>query len=75
MEENKLKLQEMLRLNDIYSVKSFKDVLTEIQRQLEKRLKYSKNENDEFEEELQKNKPFSFSKVYKDFLCLKRLRK
>jgi hypothetical protein len=65
----------MLRLNDIYSVKSFKDVLTEIQAQLEKRLKYSKNDDDEFEEELKKNKPFSFSKVYKDFLSLKRLRK
>ena len=72
VEENKAKLEEIVRLNDIYSVKSFNDILYKAQGELKVRLGYNKSEEKEFKEELKKNKRFDIIKEYKDYLNKKR---
>ncbi len=67
-----MKLEEIVRLNDIYSVKSLPEILAKVQDGLEQRLQYVKNEDREFEEEIKKNKPLDIGKIYNNFLSNKR---
>jgi hypothetical protein len=69
-----VKLEEIVRLNDIYSVKSLPEILEKVQDSLEQRLHYVKNEDREFEEEIKKIKPLDIGKIYNNFLSSKRHR-
>jgi hypothetical protein len=74
-EENKNKLIEFVRLNDIYSVKSLPQIFVKVKEMLENRLVHVKkdiNENREFIDEFKKNKPVDITKVYDSFVNRKR---
>ena len=74
-EENKNKLIEFVRLNDIYSVKSLSQIFVKVKEMLESRLVHVKkdvNENREFIDEFKKNKPLDITKIYDSFVSRKR---
>jgi len=66
----------MIKLNDIYSVKTLDEILAKIKTSLESKVKLVKSDDTEdlLQEEFKKNTPLNLSKIYKNFLTKKRER-
>lgn len=73
IQENKDRLEELLRSSDIYNVKSFSDNIKTINEELEKELYPSKeSESEDYKEEISKRREKNISVIYADFLKRKR---
>jgi hypothetical protein len=77
-EQNKKIMEDYIKFTDIYSIKSLREILTqvrdEIQISLNKIIKSDEDCENEFNEEVKKLKPLDIVKSYREFLQQKRSR-
>jgi hypothetical protein len=68
-------LEEYIRFTDIYHIKSLNEILNQVKFEIERAIVKDDDEDQTFQEEIKKAKPFDIIKSYREFLTKKRGRK